>query len=64
MKENQTEKNSENLTRALEKARLRFADELNRSEFFTGTLTVSVQNGIIRTSKIGIEECDNFVVKN
>ena len=37
--------------------------ELEQTGFFTGTLNISVQNGVIRTSKLAIEECENYHAK-
>lgn len=55
--------NASNLKLALRKMEQRIASEMERSGFFTGTLNISVQNGVIRTSKIGIEECEHFHAK-
>ena len=55
--------NASNLKAALRKMEQRIGTEIERTGFFTGTLNISVQNGVIRTSKIGIEECEHFHVK-
>jgi len=38
-------------------------NQLKRSDFFSTSLTVTVQNGIVRTAKIGTETCTNFVAQ-
>ena len=58
--EEQRQANDTNLEAAFRKAKLRIAQELERTGFFTGTLSISVQNGVLRTSKIAVEECDNY----
>ena len=59
----QRAQNASNLKLALRKMEHRIAAEMEHTGFFTGTLNISVQNGVIRTSKIGIEECEHFHVK-
>jgi len=39
-------------------------DQLKRNEFFSTSLTITVQNGIVRTAKIGTETCTNFVTQS
>lgn len=55
--------NASNLKIALRKMEQRIMSEMDQMGFFTGTLNISVQNGVIRTSKIGIEECEHFHAK-
>lgn len=57
------DRNLKSLKHAIAKLEQRILDELQRTDFFTGTLTISVQNGTIRTGKVGIEECEHFGTK-
>lgn len=59
----QRAQNVSNLQLALRKMEQRIVSEMEQIGFFTGTLNISVQNGVLRTSKIGIEECEHFHAK-
>jgi hypothetical protein len=38
-------------------------DQLKRNDFFTTSMTITVQNGTVRTAKKGTETCTNFVTQ-
>lgn len=58
-----SEKNSQNsqtIKKILREMEQRLQMELERSSFFSSNLTVTVQNGLIKTRKISIEDCEHF----
>jgi hypothetical protein len=55
--------NAVNLKIALANMERKILQELERTPFFTGSLTISVQHGTVRTCKTSIEEQEHFTAK-
>lgn len=56
--------NVENVKQAANQIVEEVLGQLKRSDFFSTSLTVTVQNGVVRTAKIGTETCTNFVTQS
>lgn len=56
--------NAENVKQAAATIVSEVLDQLKRNDFFSTSLTITVQNGIVRTAKIGTETCTNFVTQS
>jgi hypothetical protein len=56
--------NSQFLADSLDKFKTKVLDALkdDPSGFFTGHLQLSVQDGVIRTRKVALEECEHAVI--
>jgi predicted nucleic acid-binding protein len=53
--------NAENVKSAAQQVIEEVLSQLKRSDFFSTSLVITVQNGIVRTAKVGTEVCTNFV---
>jgi len=61
MPEDKERSNAESVKEAAKQITEEVLNQLKRSDFFSASLIITVQNGVVRTAKIGTEVCTNFV---
>ncbi len=56
----QKQSNAQNVKVAAQRIADEVMEMLKTCDFFTSTLTITAQGGVVRTAKVSSEECINF----